>query len=66
MFSQIFIHLLTRDNNRMGIVSVVANLTFIDGGSFGQKKKYQGAGEKNDTDDSMQREAKDIHRIQVI
>ena len=66
MLSQVFIHLFAWDNNRMGISVVVADLTFVYGGSFGQKKKYQAAGENDGTNNSMMREAKNIHRIQVI
>jgi len=66
MVSEVFIHLFARDNNRMRIVSVVANLTFVDGGSLREKKKYHPASKKNGTNDSMAWKGEDIHRIQVI
>jgi hypothetical protein len=63
MFSQVFIHLLAWDNNQMGVFVVVADLTSVYGGRFGQKKKYQAAGENNHTNNSMAREAKNIHTM---
>src|SRR4051812_26210493 len=49
VMSQVFVHILALDGDRVGMFVIMTDLTFVCRWSLGQERKYQAYGEQNDT-----------------